>query len=119
MARRVDLRDEDDTVINNTNDRDYAREDRGTNWLPLLIIPLLLGGLLWGLQSYSQNARNDGSEQQFGVGGGPVVTQAASPTVSPTMTMTPTPTLSPSPMEGNTDVVPNELSPTNMGDDTL
>ena len=108
MARRIDLRDEDDTIINNTSDRDYERENRGTNWLPLLIIPLLLGGLLWGLQSYSQNARNDdGSEQQFGVGGGPVVTQAASPTVSPTMTMTmtPTPTI--------------EVIPTNMDEDPL
>ena len=95
MARRVDLRD-DETVINNAYDRD-VRNDQGTNWLPLLIIPLLLGGLLWGLQAYSQNARDDGSGQQFGVGGGPVV-------------ITPTPTISPTPIE---------ISPTNMGQDTL
>lgn len=93
--------------------RDYEEEqDLGANWLPLLIIPLLLGGLLWGLQSYSQNTGNpqNSGEQQFGIGGAPMVTESATPTLSPTATPTTTPT--PAPTE-------SEVSPTDILDDVL
>ena len=102
MARRVNITNEDDERI---ADREYDMydDDHGTNWLPLLIVPLLLGGLLWGLQTYSQNAvdRENPSGQQFGVGGGPVVSQPVSPTSMPS----PTPTM----VEGTRGVVPTVM----------
>lgn len=115
MARRINLRDDDTDEYTFRNERDIEPEGNRANWLPLLIVPLLLGGLLWGLQSYSQNAmdREDPNSQQFGVGGGPVVSQPVSPTIispSPTVTMTPTPSM----MEENM-----EVSPTGMGMDDL
>ncbi len=116
MARRINLRDDDDSIeYTFRKQRDFEAVERSSNWLPLLIVPLLLGGLLWGLQSYTQNTmdREDPNSQQFGVGGGPVVSQPVSPIItapSPTMTMTPTPSMMEEDME---------VSPTGMGMDDL
>ena len=117
MARRVNIRDDDDERVVDRDydtDRNYQDDDdHGTNWLPLLIVPLLLGGLLWGLQSYSQNAvdRTNPNGQQFGVGGGPVVSQPVSPTSMPSAT--------PTAVEGTRGVVPTiMISPTDTTNST-
>ncbi len=106
--------------------RNYEKEEEtGPSWLPLLIIPLMLGGLLWGLQSYSRNAgdRQNTGEQQFGVGGAPMVTKSASPTLTPTATPTttptPTPSLSPIVDQEDSTSPKSGVSPTDILDDVL
>ncbi len=117
MARRINIRDEDDTVVERDyrTDRNYEKEEQGSNWLPLLIVPLLLGGLLWGLQSFSQNSvdRNNPGGQEFGVGGAPVVTTSPRMETSSPTPMS-SPTLSPTKSDDGTLMPLDEITPTEV-----
>lgn len=53
-----------------------TEEERGTNWLPLLLIPIALALGWWGKDMVDNNTSNRDlsyrSSPQVGVGGGPV-----------------------------------------------
>lgn len=104
----------------------YYREDMSTrrdnsNWIPLLIIPLLALGALAAYPFFSSNngtqqpnvvAPDNNSNTQYGVGGGPVTpTDMVSPTRTPTPTPNPSITDQPgvNTMDLETTVSPSEV----------
>lgn len=102
-VREDDMRDDDrGERVDMADDR---RDDGGTNWLPILLIPLaFLAG--WGIKGSVDQTQNTSQNQQNGVGGGPGTpdrvfsTDTPVPTVyqfnSPAVTPTDTPSLLPS-----------------------
>lgn len=103
---RTNDRDEVDEVHDQYYRDNYYNSDKASNWLPLLMIPLFIVGLLAVFPYLAGNSNNiqnntaqpgtntqpDNTESnpQFGVGGGP-----ENPTITPTTTPRPTSTTTP------------------------